>query len=48
MKSEDLLAVAERDTLELLRGIRDRYQHIKRLGDIWAVIDAHKCRSGRS
>ena len=42
MKCEDLLAVAERDALEQLRGIRNRYQNIKRLGDIWAVIDAHK------
>lgn len=42
VKSEDLLAVAEKDALEQLRGIRNRYQHIKRLGDIWASIDAHK------
>lgn len=46
MKCEDLLAVAERDALEQLKGIRNRYQNIKRLGDIWAVIDAHKCRGG--
>ena len=42
VKSEDLLAVAEKDALEQLRGIRNRYQHIKRLGDVWAAIDAHK------
>lgn len=42
VKSEDLLAVAEKDALEQLRGIRNRYQHIKRLGDVWASIDAHK------
>lgn len=42
MKCKDLLAVAEKDALEQLRGIRNRYQNIKRLGDIWAAIDAHK------
>lgn len=42
MKSEDLLAVAEKDALIQLRGIRDRYKNIKRLGDVWAVIDNHK------
>ena len=42
MKCQDLLAVAEKDALEQLKGIRDRYQHIKRLGDVWSAIDAHK------
>ena len=42
VKSEDLLSVAEKDALEQLRGIRNRYQNIKRLGDVWAAIDAHK------
>lgn len=42
VKCEDLLAVAEKDALEQLRGIRNRYQNIKRLGDVWASIDAHK------
>ena len=42
MKSEDLLAIAEKDALVQLRGIRDRYQHIKRLGDVWAAIEKHK------
>ena len=42
MKSEDLLAVAEKDALIQLRGIRDRYKNIKRLGDVWAAIEKHK------
>lgn len=37
----DLLAIAENDALEQLRGLRNRYNHLKRLGDIWAAIDAH-------
>lgn len=37
----DLLAVAESDAMEQLRGIKARYDHLKRLGDIWAVIDRH-------
>jgi hypothetical protein len=41
MKSEDLLAVAEKDALVQLKGIRDRYKNIKRLCDIWMAIDAH-------
>ena len=41
MECEDLLAVAERDALEQLKGIRNRYENIKRLGDVWAAIDAH-------
>ena len=41
MKSEDLLAAAEKDALEQLRGIRNRYKNIKRLGDVWDAIDAH-------
>lgn len=41
MKSEDLLAAAEKDALEQLRGIRNRYKNIKRLSDVWTVIDAH-------
>lgn len=41
MKSEDLLAVAEKDALIQLKGIRDRYKNIKRLGDVWAAIDKH-------
>lgn len=41
IKSEDLLAVAEKDALVQLKGIRDRYKNIKRLGDVWSAIDAH-------
>lgn len=41
-KAPDLLAVAERDALEQLRGMRDRYGHLKRLNDIWSAIDDHK------
>lgn len=40
-KDVDLLAVAENDALEQLRGLRDRYNHLKRLGDIWDAIDKH-------
>lgn len=40
-KDTDLLAVAENDALEQLRGIKARYDHLKRLGDIWATIDGH-------
>lgn len=41
-RSQDLLAVAERDALEQLRGLRERYSNLKRLGDIWTAIDSHK------
>lgn len=37
----DLLAIAEKDAMEQLRGVKERYGHLKRLGDIWDVIDAH-------
>jgi hypothetical protein len=40
-KSADLQAVAESDALEQLRGIKARYEYLKRLGDIWAAIDGH-------
>lgn len=40
-KSADLLAVAEQDALEQLKGLRERYNHLKRLGDIWDAIDKH-------
>ena len=40
-KDMDLLAVAESDALEQLRGIRNRYVHLKRLNDIWTAIDFH-------
>lgn len=42
IKCEDLLAIAEQDALEQLRGLRERYKNIKRLGDVWTAIDAHK------
>ena len=35
----DLMAIAERDALDQLKGLRDRYGHLKRLGDIWTAID---------
>lgn len=35
----DLMAIAERDALGQLKGLRDRYGHLKRLGDIWTAID---------
>lgn len=41
-RSQDLLAVAERDAMEQLRAVRERYSHLKRLGDIWTAIDSHK------
>lgn len=37
----DLLAIAERDALDQLRGLRERHGHLKRLRDIWDAIDAH-------
>ena len=40
-KVPDLLAIAERDALEQLRGLKDRYSHLKRLNDIWSAIEAH-------
>ena len=40
-KSADLLAVAEADALEQLRGLKNRYDYLKRLGDIWDAIEAH-------
>ena len=40
-KSADLQAVAESDAMEQLHGIKARYEHLKRLGDIWAAIDGH-------
>lgn len=41
-KCPDLMAIAERDAMEQLKGLRNRYAHIKRLGDIWGAIDSHK------
>lgn len=41
LKAPDLLAIAERDALEQLRGLRQRHGHIKRLCDVWDAIDAH-------
>lgn len=40
-KMPDLLAIAERDALEQLRGLKDRYSHLKRLNDIWSALDKH-------
>ena len=40
-KYPDLLAIAERDTLEQLRGMKERYGHLKRLNDVWSAIEAH-------
>jgi hypothetical protein len=40
-KVPDLLAIAERDALEQLRGLKERYSHLKRLNDIWSAIEAH-------
>ena len=40
-KDVDLCAVAEHDALEQLRALRNRYEYLKRLGDIWAAIDSH-------
>lgn len=37
----DLLAIAEKDAMEQLRGVKERYGHLKRLCDIWDVIDSH-------
>lgn len=41
-KIPNLMAVAERDALEQLRGLRDRYGYLTRLGDVWSAIDSHK------
>ena len=41
MQTDDLLSIAENDALEQLRGLRNRYDHLKRLGDIWDAIDGH-------
>lgn len=38
-KCPDLLAIAESDALDQLRGLRERYGHIKKLGAVWAAID---------
>lgn len=40
-KWPDLLAVAEQDAVEQLRGLKARYGHLKRLRDIWDAIDTH-------
>ena len=40
-KYPDLLAIAERDALEQLQGMKERYGHLKRLNDVWSAIDAH-------
>lgn len=40
-KYPDLLAIAERDALEQLRGMKERYGHLKRLNDVWSAIEAH-------
>lgn len=39
-KRPDLLAQAEEDALEQLKGFRNRYGHLKRLNKIWNAIDA--------
>ena len=41
LKGTDLMEVAERDALEQLRGMRDRYGHITKLKDVWDAIDSH-------
>ena len=38
-KMPNLLEIAEKDALDQLKGLRDRYGHLKRLGDIWTAID---------
>ena len=38
-KDATLLAVAENDALEQLRGIRNRYTYLKRLKEVWSAID---------
>lgn len=45
-KAEDLLAVAEGDALEQLKGIKGRYEHLKRLGKVWDAIDEAAERVG--
>lgn len=39
--NSDLVEIAESDALEQLRGIKARYDHLKRLGDIWAAIEKY-------
>lgn len=40
-KSQDLLAVAEKDALDQLMAIRKRHGHLKRLSDVWTAVDGH-------
>ena len=39
-KSEDLLAVAEKDALGQLKAIKGRYEHLKRLNAVWSAIES--------
>ncbi len=39
-KSSDLLQVAERDALEQLGALKERYKWIKRLAAVWSAIEA--------
>lgn len=39
-KDPDLMVIAENDAMDQLRGLKSRYGHLKRLGKIWAAIDA--------
>lgn len=41
-KDADLVAVAVEDALEQLRGLRNRYNHLKALADVWQAIDNHR------
>ena len=38
-RTPNLLEIVEKDALDQLRGIRERYGHLKRLKDIWDAID---------
>lgn len=41
VKNKDLCSIAEKDALEQLKGVRNRYSYIKRFNSVWEEIDKH-------
>ena len=39
-KVPDLLAIAERDALAQLQGMKERYGHLRRFNSVWSAIDS--------
>ena len=39
-KAPDLMAVAEADAVRQLKGVKDRYSHIRKLNTVWTAIDS--------